>query len=185
MSFCDLQKDSRIRLLTATLLFPGSLAAQVASVPRSAQTAAAAALNAQLDLAHLRRLHCVSAAFANCTGGLQIVEGFELLPGTQRGDTVWLPVRFHLLGTVASSEASLMFFPDRTDTHADSGSVTMIRRGEHWTMAALRVASERLQTSVVAARQFFRFEADDRRTLDSAARAPRTPRQPPPNERGS
>jgi hypothetical protein len=174
---------SLIRVLTATLLLQGSLAAQVAGVPRSAQAAAAAALDAHFDLAHLRRLGCVSPGFANCPGGLQVVQGFELLPGTQRGDTVWLPVRLHALGVVASSEASLMFLPDRTDTHDDSGSVTMIRHHEHWNMESLRVASESPQTSVAAARRFFRFAADDRRLLDSVARAARTPRQPPPNER--
>jgi hypothetical protein len=174
---------SLIRLLTATLLLRGSLGAQIPSVPRAAQAAAAAALDAQFDLAHLRRLRCVSPAFANCPAGLQLVQGFDLLAGTRRGDTVWLPVQLHVLGVVASSEASLMFLPNRTDMHADSGSVTMIRHGEHWTMTAMRLASDGQQTSVAAARQFFRFAADERRLLDSVARAARAPRHPPPNER--
>jgi hypothetical protein len=81
---------SLIRLLAATVLLQGSLAAQDTSVPQSAQAAATAALTAHFDLAHLRRLRCVSPVFANCPAELQLVERVELLPGTRRGDTVWL-----------------------------------------------------------------------------------------------
>lgn len=135
-----------------------------------------------MDVAHLRRLRCASPEFANCPAGLEVVQGFELLPGAQRGDTVWLSVRLHVLGVVASSEASFMFLADRTETHTDSGSVTMVRHGDRWLMSEMRVASGRLQTSVAAARQFLRFAADERRLLDSVAQATPTPRRPPPKQ---
>jgi hypothetical protein len=61
--------------------------------------------------------------------------------------------------------------------------VTITRRGGHWTLNAVRVTSDGLQTSVAAARQFFQFDADDRRLLDSVGKTRRPSRAPPPNDR--
>jgi len=171
-----------IGLLIAAVLLAAPLEAQAVAVPPAVHDAATAALNTHLGLARLRRLRCVSRTFANCPGGLQVVQDFVLLPGTMRGDTVALPVLWHVLGSVASSEASFMFLPDRSETHVDSARVTMIRRGGRWTMHSVFVASEGSQTSVSAARQFFQFDADDRRILDSLARV-HVPLRAPPEER--
>lgn len=169
-----------ITVLTATVLTGTSLSAQASPSARSAKRAASEALDRQLSVAHLRRLRCVSPVFADCSGGgLTIVQGFVLGPGIERGDTAWFPVQFNVLGTVASSEASLMFFPESGDTHVENGIVTMIRRAGRWTI--LRLAPERAQTSASAARQFFRFDAEERRLLDSTVAARRRERRP--NER--
>lgn len=76
-----------------------------------------------------------------------------------------------------------MFLPDRSETHVDTSMVTMTRRGGHWTLNAVRVPSDGPQTSAAAARQFFQFDADDRRLLDSVGKARSASRAPPPSER--
>ena len=172
-----------IAILAAAFLIKVSLSAQAPPSARSAQRAASEALDRQLTVAHLRRLRCASPVFADCAGGLQVVQGFVLGKGVERGDTVWFPVEFNVVGTVASSEASLMFLPDRSDTHVDSGVVTMIRRANGWMMHSLHTESERAQTSASAARRFFRLPADDRRLLDSAVAAQPSGRGRPPNDR--
>ena len=171
-----------LALLVAALL-AAPLEAQEHAVPPAVHEAATAALTTHLDLAHLRRLRCVSRSFANWSGGLEVVQDFVLLPGTMRGDTAAFPVLWHVLGVVASSEASFMFVPDRSETHVDSARVTMIRRGGRWTMHSVFVASDGKQTSAAAAQQFFQFEADDRRVLDSLAKVHVPLRPPPPEER--
>lgn len=168
-------------LLGTLLLFGGALGAQAPSSSPSAKDVATSVAKGRLSLAHLRRLRCASPSFANCAGGIQVVQNVVFLRETMRGDTVWFPVRWQILGYVASSEASLMFLPDR-DTYVDSGIVTVIRRGAHWMVDTSLVMSQRPQTSVAAARQFFRFDAEDRRALDSVVKARRTFRPPAPNE---
>ena len=167
-------------LLAAALLLGSSLAAQTPSLPVAAKQAASDAVNARLSLTHLRRLRCASPTFANCPGNLQVVRDVALVPQIVRGDTVWFQLRWEVMGYVASSEASLMFIPDR-DTFVDSATVAVIRRGARWLVDSTRFMSESSQTSVAAARQFFRFEADDRRSLDSVVKTRRA-FQRAPNE---
>lgn len=174
---------SSLRLLVA-FIATASLHAQVPSATASAAVqSATAALNIHLGIKHLREVSCVAPAVANCAGGLEVVQSFQLGSPVLRGDSLWLPVRLEVLGVIASSEASLMFLPDHSEPHLDSGTVTMVRRGARWTPDTLRVLSERPVTSVAAVRAFFHLDAEDRRLLDSTVRTRQRSSQRPPNER--
>jgi len=158
----------------ATLLPPTSaLGAQQPASTSAAAREASRAIEARLSLAQLRRLRCVNSVFANCDGGLDVVHGFTLGVGRQRGDTVEFPVVFNLLGVVASSEAELMFMPAHRENAVDSGTVIMLRRSGRWSLRSLTRESEVPQTSASAARRFFQFPLEDRQLLDSAIAAHR------------
>ena len=174
--------SSLTSLACTALLLGGPLRAQAPTALQAATGVATDAINARLSLGQLRRLRCVDPGFANCDGGLQVIQDAAIISATMRGDTVSFVVRWQFLGLVASSEASLNFLPDR-DIGADSGTVTVIRRGARWMLDPRLVMSENPQTSVAAARAFFKFEADDRRALDSVAKVRRKSPASPPNER--
>ena len=169
-----------LRLISAVAV-TASLHAQTPTVLTSvAVRAATEALNSRLTVKHLREVSCVAPAVATCVGGVGVVRFFRFGSAVLRGDSVWLPVRFQIVGVIASSEAQLMFLPDRTELHLDSGTVTMVRRGAQWALDTLRMFSERPVTSAAAARAFFRLDASDRRLLDSTLRVrPRFSRRPP------
>ena len=142
-----------------------------APAPTSPVAAARRLLDGHLAALALRRVRCVSPAFANCPGGLQVVHGYSLGRAVQRGDTVRFAVEFYVAGVVASSEASLMFLPSDSGSSIDSGEVVVVRRGRRWVAGESRPPSAPVRTSTATARRFFAFEADERHVLDSAIAA--------------
>jgi len=172
-----------IQQVLAILLIGGTLRAQVRSSTALGETGlaravATRAISNQLDLAHLRRVRRASPDSVSCAAGVAVVQSFSLLPGVASGDTLLIPVRFEVLGAVASSEASFMFLPSPDYLRADSAAVVLVRRRGAWVVESIRNASARRHASVAAARAFFRLPADERQRLDSASRAAGSSRPP-------
>lgn len=161
----------RAGVATWLLLPVVTLRAQQPASLQPAARAASRAIEARLSYTQLRRLRCVNAAFANCDGGLEIVQGFTLGDGHSHGDTAQFPVAFTVLGVVASSEAELMFMPAHQANAVDSGTVTMIRRGGGWSFRSMTMEQSRSLTSAAAARRFFELPEEDHQALDSAITA--------------